>query len=609
MRIKWFSIIRLTGLFLVLFYHFFQTKFPGGFIGVDLFFTFSGFLVTSLFIDEYARTKTIDLFNFVRRRLYRIMPPLVLMVLLVMPLTFLVKKDFVADIGHQIAATLGFTTNIYELMTGGNYESQFIPHLFLHTWSLSIEVQFYVFWGIVIYFLSRQGWSTARFKGTIFLLSAGLFALTYLTLFIRSIGILDFSSLYFSSIARSFSFFMGSVFATTIGIQETTRRFRTNARLWSTGRVIFQMVGCIAMLVLLAFLLEFNHMVTYMFGFILASFFTSLLIYSTRVLHEKTPNLPEPIWLIYLADISYGIYLFHWPLYIIFSQSLPNLLAVAVTMVLSVALASLSYSVIEPLVAGKTPFLFGLSISLPEKKWPIYAILGVLVSLTLGISATAPRIGDFETQLLVSSLVQADSNMNRTHTLAAGDAQALSDVMIIGDSVTLRASESITSLLPTAELDAAVSRSFELAYEIFQNEVDLGTLPQTVVIAVGVNSVYNYQSDIDLFINNLPDGHRLVLVTPYNIKDGRVPAVRDYELALAEQYEFIAIADWYKVATENPEIWAGTDGVHFSDANTLGSELYAKTIQKAIAKVAKQPAKGGVDLIEEQATSSEDSQE
>ena len=80
MRIKWFSMVRVTGLLLVLFYHFFKTAFPGGFIGVDIFFTFSGYLITALLIDEYSRSKKIDLLGFYKRRFYRIVPPLILMI-------------------------------------------------------------------------------------------------------------------------------------------------------------------------------------------------------------------------------------------------------------------------------------------------------------------------------------------------------------------------------------------------------------------------------------------------------------------------------------------------------------------------------------------------
>ncbi|MQB85959.1 acetyltransferase, partial [Lactobacillus reuteri] len=67
MRINWFSYIRVTGLLLVLVYHFFPSVLPGGFIGVDVFFTFSGYLITALLIDEMSRTHRIDYLGFMRR--------------------------------------------------------------------------------------------------------------------------------------------------------------------------------------------------------------------------------------------------------------------------------------------------------------------------------------------------------------------------------------------------------------------------------------------------------------------------------------------------------------------------------------------------------------
>lgn len=591
MKIKWFSLVRLTGLLLVLLYHFFQTTFPGGFIGVDVFFTFSGYLVTALFIDEYSRTRRIDWLGFARRRLYRIVPPVVLMILLVMPLTVLVKRDFTANISQQILATLGFTTNIYEQLTGGNYESQFIPHLFLHTWSLAIEVQFYVFWGLMVTILSKCKLSSSRFRGLLFLLSAGLFILSFSSLFIRTLLNEEFSQLYFSSFGRSFSFFLGSLFASQAGVELTTKRFKKNVKRWSPVRTLTYAMGSLFLLLLLAFLLEFNHQVTYLFGFVLTSLFSALLIYTTRILHERTPGLEEPLWLNYLSAISYGIYLWHWPFYIIFSQLMPQLVAVTVTMTLSVFLASLSHQVIEPWVAGKPGQWFGRIIGLPTKRLPLYGLLGTLIAITLGITLTAPKMGEFEENLLISSLMQAGTNIYRTHQLTAGDATAINDVLIIGDSVTLRASQSIATSLNSAQVDATVSRSFADAYDIFQNHIKNQTLAKTVVIAVGVNSVYNYQTDIEQFVTALPTGHRLVLVTPYNIKDGRVPAVRDYELALAQQHDFVSVADWYKAAQDNPTIWEGTDGVHFSDRDSQGADLYAETIKRAVREVAKKPAK------------------
>ena len=229
------------------------------------------------------------------------------------------------------------------------------------------------------------------------------------------------------------------------------------------------MVGAFALLFLLTITLNFNHTVTYLFGFVLASLFASVMIYAARVLHEQTPDWQEPKVVTYLADISYGIYLFHWPFYIIFTQLMSNVLAVILTTFFSVLFATVSYYIVEPLIQGKKPNLLGLEIDFsPYYKW-ISGIAVALSLLALGTCVAAPKVGKFEQQLLVSSLQQAQSNIDRTHTLAAGDANALSNVGIIGDSVALRSSAAFSKLMPQAQLDAAVSRNFSEAFELFTN--------------------------------------------------------------------------------------------------------------------------------------------
>ncbi|MGG6796023.1 UNVERIFIED_CONTAM: acetyltransferase [Streptococcus canis] len=591
MRIKWFSFVRVTGLLLVLLYHFFKNTFPGGFIGVDIFFTFSGYLITALLIDEYTKKETIDIIGFLRRRFYRIVPPLVLMVLLTIPFTFLVKSDFIANLGSQIAAVLGFTTNIYEILTGSSYESQFIPHLFVHTWSLAIEVHFYLLWGVFVWLLAKRKDSHKKLRGFLFLMSSGIFAVSFLSMFIRAFVTSNVSLIYFSSLSHSFPFFLGAMFATMTGIKETTVRFQKNVRLWPRQRVIAVMVGAFALLFLLTITLNFNHTVTYLFGFVLASLFASVMIYAARVLHEQTPDWQEPKVVTYLADISYGIYLFHWPFYIIFTQLMSNVLAVILTTFFSVLFATVSYYIVEPLIQGKKPNLLGLEIDFsPYYKW-ISGIAVALSLLALGTCVAAPKVGKFEQQLLVSSLQQAQSNIDRTHTLAAGDANALSNVGIIGDSVALRSSAAFSKLMPQAQLDAAVSRNFSEAFELFTNQINSKSLSNTVVLAVGVNSLDNYAQDVQSFIEALPKGHRLVLVSPYNSKNAaQVAEARDYALKLPKKYKYVTIADWYKVAVEHPDIWYGSDGVHYSE-DSQGAELYVSTIQTAIERAAKKAAK------------------
>ena len=358
MRIKWFSLVRITGLLLVLLYHFFQKFFPGGFIGVDIFFTFSGFLITALLIDEFARHQKIDLKGFLKRRFYRIVPPLVFMVLLVMPFTFLVRRDFIAGIGTQIAAVFGFVTNFYEMLSGGSYESQFIPHLFIHTWSLALEVHYYVLWALLAWFLAKKAKTVGQYRGLMFLSSVGLFLVSFMTFFIGALLTKNLSNVYFSSMAHIFPFFVGSALATVTGITTVSPNFTKLAKSWTSKKALSVLGGAFAVLLLLTFILPFDSIWTYLFGFLVATLAAASMIVATRVLHEKTPDQKEPAVISFIADTSYGVYLFHWPFYIIFSQLMTNGWASLLTTIVSFSLAALSFILLSlPWLAANQRFL------------------------------------------------------------------------------------------------------------------------------------------------------------------------------------------------------------------------------------------------------------
>lgn len=147
------------------------------------------------------------------------------MVLVVMPFTFMVQRDYVAGIGTQIAAVFGFVTNFFEMATGGSYESNFIPHLFLHTWSLALEVHYYVLWALLAWFLAKRAKTVGKYRGMLFLASSGLFLFPFLSMFIRAFLTANFSTIYFSSFTHIFPFFAGSCLATVTGIANVSPNF------------------------------------------------------------------------------------------------------------------------------------------------------------------------------------------------------------------------------------------------------------------------------------------------------------------------------------------------------------------------------------------------
>ena len=603
MRIKWFSLIRITGLILVLLYHFFQTIFPGGFFGVDVFFTFSGFLITSLLLEEFSQKGEIDIIGFFRRRFYRIFPPVVMMVLVIMPFTLMVRQDYVAGIGAQIAGVLGFMTNFYEMLTGGSYESQFIPHLFVHNWSLAVEVHYYILWGLAVWFLSKRYKTSGQLRGTVFILSSAAFLISFLSMFIGSFIVSSYSTVYFSSFTHVYPFFLGSVLATIVGVRQTTPILKRLNKVLDLKQTLLVFAGGLGVLLLLTFFVKFTSLFTYLLGFLLASLATLVMIVATRLLHEKTESIEEPKIVSFLADTSYAVYLFHWPFYIIFSQLMGNILAVILTTIFSYLFATLSFYVVEPLIAGKTTWLLEKTKEIPHIK-PIFAgSIGVLGLVMLIIMILAPQVGAFETDLTVNGLKQAQTSLVRTKTMAdkeeASRYNIAEGVSIIGDSVTLRATPGLQEVLPDAQTDAQVSRNTKQASAIMLYNSQNKALPKVVVVATGVNNPEDYKADLDFLISNLPKGHQLVLVTPYegDTSQATQPYVEkyaSYAREVAQQYPYVEIADWNQVSKDNPDIWKGTDQVHFGKDNTKleeGAKLYAETIASAIKALEDKPVK------------------
>lgn len=354
---------------------------------------------------------------------------------------------------------------------------------------------------------------------------------------------------------------------------------------------------------LLVFFLKFDNIWTYWLGFLATSLATLAMIMGIRSLHDQKKNDREPAVITYIANLSYSIYLFHWPFLIIFSELGGRLTAISLSLLFSVVFANLSFYVLEPWVMGKDVKLFGVPIQFTTNKKVFAYLISPFILFTLVLAIISPRIGALEKDLMVQGLDQAGVKMNQLRELA--DSQKASDygvsegILLIGDSVALRASDGITKAIKEVQVDGEISRNLNGAYELMMTRAKSRALPQTVIIAAGTNVVNDYKEQLDKIVADIPQGHRLILVTPY---DGRVAGnpealanmTREYELELAEKHDWITVADWYKVASNNPKIWHYSDYVHFgSDSKTIseGQELYAGMLVEALKKAEKSSIK------------------
>ncbi|MFM2353204.1 MAG: hypothetical protein RLZZ608_610, partial [Actinomycetota bacterium] len=145
--------LRALAIVLVLAYHLFPGLAPGGFIGVDVFFVVSGYLITALLIAEHREHGRISLGRFWARRARRLLPALIVVVGLSSAVAALIGGDILVGIGWQLAGVLTFSSNWWSIAQGASYLDQTSPDLFRHAWSLAVEEQFYLVWPLAMILL------------------------------------------------------------------------------------------------------------------------------------------------------------------------------------------------------------------------------------------------------------------------------------------------------------------------------------------------------------------------------------------------------------------------------------------------------------------------
>jgi len=325
-KIRWFSIVRTYGLLLVLGYHLFFTYVSGGFLGVDIFSTFSGFLTTALIIEEVRSRKSFNAIKFYKRRLQRILIPLFFAILFTMPLLLLISPDFSVGISKQVTSALGFATNWFQISTGGSYEARLLPSMYVHIWSLSIEMQFYVIWGIVCVILalfSKKKVNAFRAAVGIAATVGAVLSFLYMRYSYSSGVALD--TIYFNTFTRLFPFLIGSLAAVIKGMNGNKElKPVKHPKLSATGLILLT-AAAMGVILYNCLTCHFEDGFVYEYGFLITSLCTVVMIYSTHTLHKLTPKkVNEPKVLSASADLSYNIYLFHYPVYVAFSVLIMN---------------------------------------------------------------------------------------------------------------------------------------------------------------------------------------------------------------------------------------------------------------------------------------------
>ena len=602
--------LRFFAIALIVFYHLFRNILPGGFIAVEIFFCLSGFLIAGKLAQSVLTDGNFKYGSFLLGRLKRLYPTLLFCVLLTLTLGLIVNPDIFTGARTNTLGALTFTTNFFELFTGGAYENSYLPNVFEHTWFLALIFQFYLLMPIILklFVVLTKNRKNALKSFGVSMIALGIISWILMFFYGGIFGMPDRA--YFALDSHMTAFCFGAAFA--VLSQLNPRPPRTTKRLASIA--MFTSLGII---LALSFFLRFDNPLTFMLGFhavtILTLVIIACIVKLQRNIRErhKTNNLVRIIES--AGSLSYGIYLFHWPLFILLPQILTPDTAewgyVIINIVISAILSSIVYNVLR-IKNLRRKFM----------KQPLIARIGCAVAAVVLVGASivtlirAPRVSSIAEQLSSSANRQTETVIETasenvdylkavdlleqtTKTLSAKFELAKNtetevdpatvktvtsandaDVLVIGDSVTLGAKAAIESTISKSFVDAKESRGIETATGLIAGYAASGHLAKTIVISLATNQRNITELTLRDIVNVAGNDHNFVFITAYagplQPRDKQNAALK----AFADSHQNVYLADWWSIAHNNWSLMYA-DHIHL---NPEGRTTYANMLRNVL---------------------------
>lgn len=423
--------LRALAVAAVLIFHFTPSVLPGGFLGVDIFFVVSGFLITTLLLREIVNRGRVNLPQFWLRRARRLLPALVTVVVASIAAARLVGGDLLVNIGRQVVGALTFSTNWVEIGAGGSYFHSTSPLLFVNFWSLAVEEQFYLLWPVGLVLVLALTTSARQRIG----FALGLALASALLMAVLFTPGEDSTRVYYGTDTHLFGLMLGVALAFAWA---APHRAGLNTAQWRRWRP-WAVTGALTVLVGLMLLISDGTSWTFRGGILLACLATVVLIAALLESPSTWRRIMQLPPLAYLGERSYGLYLWHWPVLMIVATLFPyaegtdrgNIVLVC-ALFLTFVLSELSFRFIETPIRrdGFTATLRRVTETvrgagrgeLPQ----IAAVTAGMLVLLAGVAiATAPDKS--ETQRAIEA---NEDNLNAPSGDAAGRRAAMSGTLI-----------------------------------------------------------------------------------------------------------------------------------------------------------------------------------
>lgn len=597
--------LRALAVVAVILYHLDVKLACGGLLGVTVFFVLSGYLITGLLMAELEDTGTVNLPQFWLRRVRRLFPAIVLVVVVVTALCVIFNHALLTKLRPDVVPSLFWFQNWWYVLRGLSYfESLGDPSPLTHFWSLAIEEQFYLVWPIILLIASRLGASkTIIRRGCLVLavVSAALMWVIYNPLE-------DPTRVYYGTDTRAMSLLVGawlSLFWPGQALTEEGTR-KVPARIINLLDVVgvAALAGIIAMM---AFIDGFSDFM-YHGGIILCSVLTATLIavlVHPRSRLAKFASLAPFVW---VGQRSYGIYLWHYPIILLLKPlNGPGPFAwwfIVLVFVITFVISALSYTFVEnPIRHGA----IGDAISSWRKRRAqgrplrsrraIAPVLASVLTCAIAIGGCAiipdeyqvPKDAITSTGLSAGSamqLVESDQQPSYVpengiignailateyvkgtldeQAAAAAEAERLARIrnpVLIGDSIPGDSSEEFYSHYTNAFMDSYIGRWFWQARDVYQGYLDQGVIGDCVIFACFTNHPLE-DDELDKMYELVGPDKQIFLVNVYT-QTGDIAAINNQKIAdYAATHDNVHVVDWYATVADHVGEYLWDDHEH-----------------------------------------------
>ncbi len=347
--------VRAVAVAAVVVFHMDESWLPGGFLGVDVFFTLSGFLITSLLLAELDASNRVDFKRFYIRRARRLLPALYLVLVATSIAAMTVAQDAATRVREDVVAAFFYVTNWWYVLGETSYfEATGRPPMLQHLWSLAVEEQFYFVWPVLCWLLWKVGRTRGIRVGAIVGALASTVVMAWISIAQGMPDVADPSRVYFGSDTHAMTLLVGAALATV------WKASRINAVVTARGRRAATGLGVVSLLALLAtfWFVGYDSTFLYRGGFLVVGLVTAGFVAAASVTSSAFATVLGAQPLRWIGERSYGIYLWHWPVFMVLRPGIDldadGLEVQALRLAITLALAELSYRFVE------TPIRHGL---------------------------------------------------------------------------------------------------------------------------------------------------------------------------------------------------------------------------------------------------------